>query len=45
MNERFSCPESFCIQEFRPDEMKAHLEWDHGYSEWKAERRVEKVIK
>lgn len=42
--ERFDCPEAFCIQAFRPQEMKAHLEMDHGYSEYKAEKRVEETV-
>jgi hypothetical protein len=41
--ERFDCPEAFCIQAFRPQEMAAHLRWDHGYSEFKAEKRVEEA--
>lgn len=39
--ERFDCPEPFCIQAFRPQEMVAHLKWDHGYSAYRAEQRVE----
>jgi len=35
------CPEAFCIQEFRPQEMAVHLQWDHGYSEFRANRRVD----
>jgi hypothetical protein len=38
--ERDECPESFCIQAFRPQEMIVHLRWDHGYSEYRARRRV-----
>lgn len=40
---RFDCPESFCASVFRPQEMVAHLEWDHGYSERKAKKRVEQA--
>lgn len=42
--DRLDCPESFCIQAFRPQEMQAHLEWDHGYSEYKAEQLVQEVV-
>jgi len=39
--ERDECPEAFCGTEFRPQEMTAHLRWDHGYSEFRANRRVQ----
>jgi hypothetical protein len=42
--ERFDCPEAFCIQAFRVEEMVAHLQWDHGYSEYKARKRGENAL-
>lgn len=42
--ERYDCPEGFCVSVFRPQEMVAHLQWDHGYSEYKAEMIVEREL-
>jgi hypothetical protein len=41
-DDRFECPESVCIQAFDPEGMVAHLQWDHGYSEFKAKQIVER---
>ena len=40
-SDRFDCPHPFCVSVFGPEEMVAHLQWDHGYSEFKAKLRVE----
>lgn len=39
-SDRYDCPEPFCIEAFRTQELIAHLQWDHGYSEYKATMRV-----
>lgn len=41
---RFDCPEWWCGRAFRPQEMVAHLEWDHGFTELEARRAVEKHV-
>lgn len=35
------CPEYFCGVEMRRDELKAHLQMDHGRSEFRAEKLLE----
>lgn len=39
---RFECSEGFCSSLFGAEEMVAHLQWDHGYSQYKAEMIVER---
>lgn len=42
----YECPEHFCAMELPGStEMEAHLRWDHGMTDYRAEKTVQEIIK
>lgn len=38
------CPDRGCTLRLQPDELRAHLEWDHNYTAGMADETVKRLL-